>query len=741
MALLAAAGCSDDGEATAQPKPVEGEPAPAAPAAAPDPAPAPVRVEHDVYDLGANRHLAHLVVDGGLAIDAGAPGFARYTRFGLPAPRWRLGRRVDGEPGARGHTKGGSLDVPLTAEQAAAARSVRLRVHARDEGGLSISLDGERLARVALVPGWQDIAVAAEGGWREGENKLSLTSSLGERMHLGWVQVSRRAADEPAEPAPRARAGWNPAIGALHVTGDAGLAWYLHVPDGAALVADVAGACTVEVAARDGDGGAVSGRLAGAGGRVDLAPLAGKVARVELIGRDCPRGGLVLDARITLPGAAPAPPPDGPPPRYVLLWVMDTLRADRMQTFEPGAVAETPNFDRLAETGAVFVHHYVGGNESQVSHSSVFTGLYPAVHSVRTAGNDQRFVIPKKYPTIGRILRDAGFTTLGVTGNGFVTDYGGYARGFVEFRNMMREKGVINGVIFGEKLLAALLDKLEPRLAEDAPVFLFLGTIDNHSPLIGRQPWLDRYDPGPYDGPFQTRTDSGVLGIYKGKMGCHKVPPKREIQRMRAIYDSATSYADAQVGALLDELERLGIADETMIVITADHGEELFEEHRCGHGATLRDSLARVPLLVHYPPRIAARRVDEGVEGVDILPTILDAVGVAPPDGVQGRSLRGLAAGEGAGWAQPAFASQYEYAFAVRLGRWKARVGKSGQPLVHDMIEDPDERIDLAAKRPLERRYLTDHLGLYLAFRTRWQKATWGVASNMTERGAREMER
>jgi arylsulfatase A-like enzyme len=250
---------------------------------------------------------------------------------------------------------------------------------------------------------------------------------------------------------------------------------------------------------------------------------------------------------------------------------------------------------------------------------------------------------------------------------------------------------------------------------------------------------MDRYDPGPYDGPFQVAGVAGPLGLMRGKMGCHKVPPPRDIERLRAIYDSAISYQDALIGDLTAALEKLGIADETMLVITADHGEELFEERRCGHGASLRDSLARVPLLVHYPAGVSPRIVEEGSEGIDILPTILEMIGVAAPDSLQGRSLRPLASGEGAGWAQPSFASQYEYAFAVRLGRWKARVGKRGRPLVHDMVADPVERHDLGGTRPFERRYLTDHLGLYLAYRGRWHKATWGVVSNMTELAALAM--
>jgi arylsulfatase A-like enzyme len=734
LALLAS-GCTGEADGTVGAKPTESAPA-AARAESPPPPPA-APPERTIWELGPNRHLAHRLAGGELVVDAGAAGFARYARWGVPA-RWTPGGRIDGEPVARAGRRA-ALELPLTAEQAASARSLRLRVHAARRGELAIGLGGAAAVRVALVAGWQDVAVDV-APWRAGDNLVELTARPEQALHLRSAQISTRPAAEPASPPPRA--AWDAAAGGFALADGGGLAWYVHLPAGAALVGDVVApaACTVEVLAVDGDGGVARGVLAGTGARVELAGLADRVVRLELGAAGCPAGALLTGARLTVP-AAPAPPfPAGPPPRHVIFWVMDTLRADRIPTFQPGARAETPILDRLAERGAVFRQHYVGGNESQTSHASMWTARYPAAHGVRTAGNDRRYTIPASLPILGRLISDAGLYPIGVTGNGFVGAGGGYTRGFREYRNLMQEKGVKNGLIYGQTMLDDLLPRLDARLAAGERVFAFLGTIDTHSPLIARKPWIDRYDPGPYRGPFQRSTTAAVLGIIPGKMGCHKVPPPREIERMRAIYDSAISYQDALLGELLAFLEARGIADETMLVITSDHGEELFEEQRCGHGATLRESLTWVPLLVHYPPRIAARVVDEGSEGVDVLPTILDALDAPAPAGAHGWSLRPLAAGVGAGWLQPSFASQYEYAFAVRLGRWKARVNRAGQTRVYDLQEDPDERRDLAAARPLERRYLADHLGLHLAFRSRWTKATWGVASNMTERGASEME-
>ncbi|MBZ0231621.1 MAG: sulfatase, partial [Deltaproteobacteria bacterium] len=443
---------------------------------------------------------------------------------------------------------------------------------------------------------------------------------------------------------------------------------------------------------------------------------------------------------ITVPGGALIAAPSGPPPRYVIVWVMDALRADRVRPFTPGARAEVPNFEKLAATGAVFRQFYVGGNESQTSHATVWTGTYPAVHNVRLAGVGGNWRIPRELTVLGEMVREAGLAPIGVTGNGFVTEGGGYARGFAEFRNMMREKGVVNGVLYGADVVKAALARLDARKAE--PALLFLGTVDTHGPWIARQPWIEQYDgPKPYTGPFQKHGTMKELGIKRGEMGCSKVPPARDIERLRAIYDSAVSYHDERLGDLVAGLQRMGIYEQTMIVITADHGEELFEDGRCGHGGSLRETLVRVPLLVHYPARVASAIVEEGAEGVDVMPTILDALGSPIPDALQGESLVPRAAGANRGWPRPSYASQYEYAHAMRVARWKIKVGKRGVPVVIDMVADPDERKDVGKELHAARRLTTDALGLFLATRARWNKRTMGVVTNLLPGAAEELER
>jgi choline-sulfatase len=702
-------------------------------------APPPEPIEHAVWRLGPNRLLGHRVVDGDLVIDAAAAGFARYTRFGVPEPRWALRRTVDGA-GAAVADDDASIEVPLTREQAASARHLVLRVHSgsRRRRGLTVSINGKpagRRARLDLRAGWQTVTVPLpRQRLVEGENRIGFDQKRDDGIALAWLRVGAAERGDP-----RRAASYDAAGDTFRLADRAGVAWYVLVPAGAALVGTVdadgddAGDCRVEVSARAGAGAVATGSLGGGSARVDLSPLAGQVVRLALSAQGCARTRL-RDAAIVIAGAPPPPLGTVPPPRYVVLWVMDALRADRVRPFQPGARAEVPAFEALAATGAVFRQYYVQGNESQTSHASVWTSTYPAVHNVRLAGEGGSWRIPPRLRVLGELMNGAGLVPIGVTGNGFVTASPGYARGFDEFRNMMREKGVINGVLPGAEVVAYALARLDARRVD--PAFLFLGTVDTHSPWIAREPWIDRYDPEPYDGPHARRSDPRALGIRKGVMGCSRVPEARDLQRLLAIYDSAISYHDARLGDLVAALKQWGIFEETMIIVTADHGEEWFEAGRCGHGASLRDSLVRVPLLVHYPAGIASGIVDEGVEGVDILPTILDVLGTAAPAQAQGQSLRGLAAGHGRGWVRPSYASQYEYAHAMRLGRWKARISRTGRPRIIDLVSDPLERIDLSGSRTVERRFLTDAMGFFLAWRTGWKKGRWGVVTNLEPAGA-----
>jgi arylsulfatase A-like enzyme len=701
---------------------------------APRPPAASGRSEHAVFGLVDNRHAAHRYAAGELVLDAGDVGFARYTRFSMPAPRWRLGQDVDGVRAAVADRLA-SLEVPLSAEQAHAVTFVTARVHGSDKQRLTLKVNGRRPgkdASVELVSGWITVAIpVAPGHFAEGENQLVFETSGGKGdAAFAWFRIGTSIDNRD----PRGDAVFDPQADAIALARNASLAWYVTVPDGAHFVAQVRAPCRVELRARASDGSSVAGVLTGDAARVDLGAMAGRVVALGLTARGCPRAVLAAP-RITLPGPPATALPAASPPRFVVLWVMDALRADKVPVFSPGARAQTPNLLELARTSTVFRQYYVQGNESQTSHSSMWTGLYPAVHNVRLAGVGGAWRIGPQFEVLAQDVAAAHYATLAVTGNGYVNEDGGYARGFAEFRNMMHETGVENGVIFGQQIVDAALGKLDRHRGD--PAYLFLGTIDTHGPWIARKPWINIYSPGPYHGPFQEYGTAKDLGFKAGSMGCSIIPPPADVERLRAIYDSAISYHDVQVGRLVKQLQDWGIWDQTLLIITADHGEELFEDGRCGHGGSLRESLVRVPLLIHDPARFPPDVVvDEGAEGVDLMPTVLRAIGAPASAAPQGEPLEPLAQGIGRGWVRPSYASQYEYAHAMRIGQWKIRVGARGTPLIGDLAGDPGETHDAATGHPVERRMLTDNLGMFLALRTQWRKADWGVVTSVSTAGA-----
>ncbi len=703
---------------------------------------APVRPEHAAFALVDNRHAAHRYYAGDIIIDAGDIGFAKYTRFGVPVPRWQIGTQVDGVRAATADREA-ALEVPMDAEMARQVDRVEVRVHAKAKQLLAMRINGRpvgkdaKSSRVELADGWQTVTLKIDPGrLGVGENVVLLETSgrPKDRLAVEWLRFASKGKEVVGDP--RAAAVFDPKANTIALARDATLLWYVTIPEGAHLVADVKAPCKLEVRATTSDDSFVGGDITVDQPRVDLTKLVGRVTGLTMTARDCGKA-LIRAPEIRLHGPAPAPVEKTQPPKYIVLWVMDALRADKVPAFTPGARAKTPNLDELAKTSAVFRQYYVQGNESQTSHASMWTGLYPAVHQVRFI-NGGSPKLDAKLDVLAAKLGDAGMDTVGVTGNGFVIADNGFARGFREYRNLMRETGVPNGLIYGDKIVDVALARFAAH--RDRPAYLFFGTIDTHAPWIARKPWIDQYSPN-YTGPFQDYATADQLGFKPDSMGCSIIPPAPEIERLRAIYDSAISYQDELVGKVVQQLKSWGIWDQTVFVITADHGEEMFEERRCGHGGSLRDSLVHVPLLVHDPSRFPGGTVvEEGVESIDLLPTLLEAMGTAPPDAVQGESLVPRAHGAGRGWVRPSYASMYEYAHAMRIGRWKITVGPNGILSIVDLVADPGETIDVTRKSPVERRMLTDNLGLFLALRTQWKKRTWGVTTNVTRDGAAALD-
>jgi len=340
-------------------------------------------------------------------------------------------------------------------------------------------------------------------------------------------------------------------------------------------------------------------------------------------------------------------------------------------------------------------------------------------------------VLPASFETFPKIAKAAGLYVAGFMGNGYITARWGFGGGFDLLKNHIHDGGGLKAEDF-VKVGGDFIAK------HDGPFFLYIGTIDAHVSWRAHSPWIEKYDEPGYTGPFvKALSDPQLDLIVAGKL---KITDRDKV-RTRALYDSDISYNDHELGELMKILDAKGKSADTMIIMSADHGDEFWEHGKVGHGQSLREELVHTPLMIYYPPLFPATMVQEGVETIDLLPTIADALGQKLPDSAQGESLIPLAQGVGRGYPRPAVASQYELAHAMRLGRYKLWVGGSGDTRFNDVIVDPLEEKDVSKERPLERRFVTDAMGLWMAYQTKWKKTKWGVASNLKPAFADDLDK
>jgi arylsulfatase A-like enzyme/Tfp pilus assembly protein PilF len=385
-------------------------------------------------------------------------------------------------------------------------------------------------------------------------------------------------------------------------------------------------------------------------------------------------------------------------PRWnVVLVTFDTTRADRIGSYGNDRI-QTPTLDGLAAEGIRFANAVSVAPITAPSHSTILTGLYPTAHGFRDNG---LFVLDDRIVTLAEILRQQGFATAAAVGAFPVVSRFGFDQGFDLFDDHltgMYEDYLGNRTVpkedlfFDERRAAQVNEAVLPWLEQrgEEPFFLWLHYFDPHQPF---EP------PPPYN---QLYADD--------------------------LYNGEIAYADSRLGHLLDQLRRLGSLDRTLIVMTADHGEGLGEHDELTHAILAYDSTLHVPLIIR-PPGLGAegaRVIENRVGVVDIVPTILDLLGIAAPAEIHGRSLRPLWDGEAdpellADRYQPQY---YAENLSPRLthGWGELRVLYDGdlkyiqgpRPELYDLSIDPDELVDLSAGQPEQALRLREELAAFI---------------------------
>ena len=358
--------------------------------------------------------------------------------------------------------------------------------------------------------------------------------------------------------------------------------------------------------------------------------------------------------------------PAAPPPtaRHLVLVTIDTLRADRLGCYGNASVS-TPHLDGLARQGALAEDATVHVPLTRPSHVSIFTGLYPAEHGVR---DNVSPALGAEVPLLAEVLQKAGFATAAFVSSIVVSRQSGLARGFETYSDRF----------LVEADDARFLDQIQKR--GDGPTGEAIAWLQGH--WTGRVfVWLHLYDPhDPYE------------------------PPEPYASRYAdRPYDGEVAWSDALVGRLDATLERLGMARDTLLIVTSDHGEGLGEHGEEVHGYFLYETTLHVPLLFRGPGVPADTRLATTVRSVDLFPTVLDLVGVPPPPGARlsGRSLAAALRGAPPPSSEPTYAESLtpllHYGWsdlrALRDGRFKYI--QAPRPELYDLKDDPHETRNL----------------------------------------------
>ena len=716
LAILAcAAACGGDEEPAAEPEPE------------------PVRTEDDDteddatelperlrFDLLAHAARAEQRQAGDLTIDFGTPGAALYTLGGW---RTRIGSdvRVDGTSATLIEGVTGEIVLPSRCGRAGADEepaeatepdappvceaTLVLRARAFADGRLTVYLDGETLGH-ARLPTDDFAVVRVPVRLSAGEHRLQLRvpeagRHAGRRagIALDWLRVAATEAGAASERAPSVP----PAL-----ERDVRYSWPLEVPAGARLRGEVEGSATIVVRGEDGLSSPqpVEGVF-----DVDLAPYADTFARIEITGTEL--GSELRAARVV---TLDPPPPARTPrrPRNVLVYLVDTVRADRLRPWAPESRVQTPGLDRWARSAIVMERGRTQENWTKPSVATLLTGLMPWTHTA-TSGDA---VLPRSVDMLSETLREADFHTGAFVCNGYVSDAFGFEQGWSTWRNYIRE-GRRTAARFVAADVLEWLDAIPAEGDTKKPFFLYVHTIDPHVPYIPPDETLALYDPEPYEGPVDFTRDRELLEKVKSERLRLNA---RDRRRLEALYDAEITYHDTHFASILDGLERRGLADDTLVVFTSDHGEEFFDHESVGHGHSLYEELLHVPLVLKVPGIEGPVRVPDAVGLVDIVPTILDALEM-PREGLDGRSLLPLLRGEPTGAPPVTVAGFMEGWRSVVVGRFKLIQRTHRRWMLFDLEADPGERNDLADDRPMVVRALRGLLGLALAGGTRAHEA------------------
>jgi arylsulfatase A-like enzyme len=370
----------------------------------------------------------------------------------------------------------------------------------------------------------------------------------------------------------------------------------------------------------------------------------------------------------------------------IILIVIDTLRFDHVSCYGYHRKI-TPNIDRLAQQSLLFKKAVSTAPWTLPSVASILTSRLPSILRIY----EDYTTIDDRFPLLPQILKNYNYTNYGIVSSVLLSSSLGFNKGFDYYKevDITRHAGISSPLIT-EKAVSCI------RQGHNNPFFLFLHYFDPHYPFILHEQY--KYHPS-----YKGRIKSGhhISDLWRIR---HTLS-QEDIRYLLSLYDSEIAFTDFHVGKLLNELINRDLYDNSIIIITSDHGEEFMERGWIGHTITLHQELIHVPLIMKLPGG-KARIIDTPVGLIDIVPTLCKYLGFEIPDGLDGKALN-LKGGSLAG-SRPIYSETFNsqsnrpdaepIAFvSVILDNWKLiHDGTTHTEQIYDLSSDPLEKSNLA---------------------------------------------
>lgn len=685
--------------------------------------------------LTDHSHLAVRSNSGLINVDLGTIGARKHTNGG-----WRTGwdttPRKDGDvtyfeadsKTARvffKHKKGGFDKIIIRMKAVKSANKVVFYVN------------DNPISNTEITGKWEDYTVEIPAkATKNGENQLMMrftydTVSEGRKQsaHVDGVWVmpaGAKKASSPTGPSTQKLVYGGVSMDALVAATPQTYTYRLQVPEngtpklGFGYAAKAAGAKLTVTAAADGVEAKTLFEETPAPGSwtekvVDLSAFAGKVTEFQFTaGGDWAAGQLVgwgepgLYTENWDDGATAAKEPTKHA-KHVLIYLIDTMRYDKLGVYNKKSSVKTPNIDAFAAEGTVYDWAYDNENWTKPSCATILTGLYPGTHKTKEDASK----LPQKAITLGEHFQKNGFKTSSFIANGYVSDAFGFKQGWNYYTNYIREGKNTNV----DNLVNDALSWIDKN--KDERMFIYMQTIDPHVPYSPPKEWREKYWKRAYNGPIKPQaTGNQLADIKTGKMSV----TKEDKRYLEALYDGETAFNDHHFGRLVAALKERGLYEDTAILIITDHGEEFWDHGKVGHGHSLYDEMIHSPFILRYPNKVPqGRRVPHVISMVDVAPTLYDITGVESHDKIEGTTV--LDALNGVGDARPRIAVS-DFLFrkkSFRAGRYHwITNGRGGQ--LYDVVADRGEQKNVIGKHAIGRAYVRSMAGVFMGSKdkTRW---------------------